>query len=435
MGSLPLALSVHNLISSVGADAGFASVIGLAILALLYFAHARETANLREEAAMLAQRLQDAEARLDAARRVAPVQAEPQPAPAPAPATAQIPFAPAGLAAPALAAATRSVPVVAQAAPGPAPVPAVVAASSVRVTRVAGTAGPATAPAAPAAPAPSPATAPNGPAPGEPAPPLTAPAPGAPAAPGPPAKPPLQPPARPPAPAPAAVTAFRTAPATVAGAAGSGAAKDVANGASSPPVGVMDEPAAPVTEPPPRARQASIVPPDRNMFVSSRTRPGSPIGRRFAVLVGLLIAVGAVVAVVIATSGTGSQSGSNSAGASQTPASPKPAFDPAAVTVAVLNGTNTNQLAHHVADRLGARGYKEGRIATAANQTLTSTIIGYLPGAANRTAALHVAKALHLPSNTVTPTDQAAQAVACPPPSSCTANVIVTVGANLVAAY
>jgi hypothetical protein len=46
MASLPLALSVHNLVSSVGADAGFAAVIGLAILALLYFAHARETANL-----------------------------------------------------------------------------------------------------------------------------------------------------------------------------------------------------------------------------------------------------------------------------------------------------------------------------------------------------------------------------------------------------
>ncbi len=57
MGSIPLALSVHNFISSVGADAGFASIIGLAILVLLYFAHARETANLHDEAEELAHRL------------------------------------------------------------------------------------------------------------------------------------------------------------------------------------------------------------------------------------------------------------------------------------------------------------------------------------------------------------------------------------------
>ncbi len=103
--------------------------------------------------------------------------------------------------------------------------------------------------------------------------------------------------------------------------------------------------------------------------------------------------------------------------------------------MAVLNGTNTNQLAHHVADRLAALGYKEGAIATASNQTLTSTIVGYQPGPANRTAALHIAKTLKLPTRSVAPVDQAARTVACPPPSSCPANVIVTVGANLAAAY
>ena len=50
MASAPYALSIHNFISSVGADAGFASIIGLAILVLLYFAHARETSALREQA-------------------------------------------------------------------------------------------------------------------------------------------------------------------------------------------------------------------------------------------------------------------------------------------------------------------------------------------------------------------------------------------------
>ena len=34
MGSLPFALSIHNFINSVGADAGFAAIIGLALLIL-----------------------------------------------------------------------------------------------------------------------------------------------------------------------------------------------------------------------------------------------------------------------------------------------------------------------------------------------------------------------------------------------------------------
>src|SRR5438477_12973200 len=79
MAPMPLALSVHKFISSVGADAGFAAIIGLAILVLLYFAHARETANLREQAALLTQRLQQAEARVAQLSRAqsaaAPIQA------------------------------------------------------------------------------------------------------------------------------------------------------------------------------------------------------------------------------------------------------------------------------------------------------------------------------------------------------------------------
>jgi hypothetical protein len=50
MGSVPFAFSIHQFVSSVGSDAGFASIVGLAILVLLYFAQARETAGLREQA-------------------------------------------------------------------------------------------------------------------------------------------------------------------------------------------------------------------------------------------------------------------------------------------------------------------------------------------------------------------------------------------------
>ena len=136
----------------------------------------------------------------------------------------------------------------------------------------------------------------------------------------------------------------------------------------------------------------------------------------------------AAVAVILAT-GTGAQR-TSSTPSRHTPASGA-GFKPADVTVAVLNGTATNQLAHHVAGGLAAQGYKEGRIATASNQTVAATEVAYRPGRSNRIDALHVARSLHLPTTSVVPIDQAALAVACPPPGSCTANVVVTVGSDL----
>src|SRR5947209_5351670 len=64
MGHLPYAFSVHHFISTVGADAGFASILGLAILVLLFFAQARETTSLRDELAEAGERVQGLEARL-----------------------------------------------------------------------------------------------------------------------------------------------------------------------------------------------------------------------------------------------------------------------------------------------------------------------------------------------------------------------------------
>src|SRR5437764_58691 len=64
MASVPFAVSVHHFISSVGADAGFAAIIGLAILVFLYFAQARETAALRDRAEESAERVQQLETRV-----------------------------------------------------------------------------------------------------------------------------------------------------------------------------------------------------------------------------------------------------------------------------------------------------------------------------------------------------------------------------------
>lgn len=151
-------------------------------------------------------------------------------------------------------------------------------------------------------------------------------------------------------------------------------------------------------------------------------------------LVGALILIGAAAAAVIITSGTGSSSQPSQQPASNAPGPAVNAFSPSQVTVAVLNGTSTNQLAHHIADRLAGLGYQKGVIATASNQTLASTVVAYLPGSSsNRSDAVHVARALHLPRTAVVPINKApgAEAVACPPPQACTVNVVVTVGADL----
>src|ERR1700759_2701308 len=110
MASIPYAtLSVTHFVNSVGAKAGFASIIGLALLVLLFFTQSRETANLRRRADEAEQQLYQLQLYVDHLSRT-----RSQPAPAPAPAAAQTTGAP--VAAPpaaalaARAAASRTVP-------------------------------------------------------------------------------------------------------------------------------------------------------------------------------------------------------------------------------------------------------------------------------------------------------------------------------------
>ena len=124
---LPLALSVHRFVSSVGAYAGFASIIGLAILVLLFFAQARETSALRDHVDELLERIAGLEI---APRPPGPGPGRPRQAARPRPLSrsarrprpsrrwvargrrrfALPPAPPAGVGAPALSAATRVVP-------------------------------------------------------------------------------------------------------------------------------------------------------------------------------------------------------------------------------------------------------------------------------------------------------------------------------------
>ncbi len=150
--TVPFALSVHSFVNSVGAYVGLGSIVAVALLVLLYFAHARETATLRDRLEEAQQRIGGLEGRVAqlmqsqaaAARRV-PGPVTPAPAPvrpgvAPAPAIRRVPspataaagavaapaaalaaaassrnatsatWAPAGTAAPALASATKMIP-------------------------------------------------------------------------------------------------------------------------------------------------------------------------------------------------------------------------------------------------------------------------------------------------------------------------------------
>src|SRR3954465_1470813 len=73
-----IAPSVHDRIEQYGSYAGFAAVLGLAVLSLLYFAQAREVKRLREWAGRAPEREAELQQRVQssAAQRVV---AQPQP--------------------------------------------------------------------------------------------------------------------------------------------------------------------------------------------------------------------------------------------------------------------------------------------------------------------------------------------------------------------
>jgi LytR cell envelope-related transcriptional attenuator len=435
MAALPFALSVSHFVNSVGAKAGFAAIIGLAILVLLFFAQARETATLRDRAAESEEHVQQLELRIaQLARGTAPV-ATGTPAPAPPPVGVQrAPAAPA-VAAAAAPAGSKVVPPPATTRPSTAPLgapagvgaPALSAATrlipgveagaiSIRATGAstpASTAA-ATGPAAPPAPA--------------------ARAVGAPASGGPPAGPPST--------GAAVMTPPGPAPSTAAGGANGGAGTRVPPPAPAPvPAPVPAPPPASVrpAQPPPRGQ---IRPAGTRPVSGGPRRPGPPPGRSgisatALVIAGLLAVAAVVVVLLLVTGGGGGSSSSSSSSASNNASSGKHhrsgrshvALTPSAITVSVLNGTSTPNLARAVSNRLGSSGYKPGRVTNAVDQGLTSTIVGYLPG--DRPAALLVAKALGLGQASVQAVDPGNESVACPSSSSCSTKVVVSVGGDL----
>jgi LytR cell envelope-related transcriptional attenuator len=394
---VPFALSVHTFINHVGAYVGFASIVGLALLVLLHFAQARETSTLRKHLEESNDRIVSLESRLSQVVRqgqpaVRAVPASPGPptvtpapigakcaavrrVPAPAMLVRSIPGAPAGLAAPALASATR---LITTAPPGPVPaaVPAVAPAPAV----VGGLAAVAAAP-----------TGAQERGAGLSAPDDT----------------------------------LLVAPATAA-ARGNGHDQT----AVVPAVAASQAPAGPPppTPPPPRAqiRQEPARPPRRTVVLPPKRRS---FARRMlpAVLGAVIIAV--IVVAVLVVMGNGGNSKTASSGTRSVSH-----FHPSRVTVAVLNGTSVTHLAKRVATMLHASGYQKGTVANATVQTHGHTIVGYVPH--HREAAVHVARALNVSSGSISVADQAATSACASGATSsggtsCSADVIVTVGSNL----
>jgi len=407
MPSPPLALSIHSLIDKVGADAGFAAIIGLAVLVLILFAQAREAANLREDGAQADERLRQLEDRLGALARAqqaaasAPARAQPVQRPSARGVGIAPVGAPAGVGAPALAAATRLI-----ATPPPAP-----------------------ARAAPAAPPPGalPASAPAAVPAGAPLPPGASPA----AMPG----------------APGLPQAVPAVAATTASAASAGAPASTA--LAEPPLPPPATVAGAGTGAPNGARGGrgdDQAPSDVRLYRSSASAgrspkpllvPGRPLlyeppwWRRFLVPILAAAALVAVAAVVVAITAAGSGSSASAArGRARRARGAGARVVARTVTVAVLNGTAINHLASGTATKLQATGYRIVLTGNAPSQTQTSTLVEYL-AASERADALAVARTLGLSARNVAPAASSDRAVACQGTGACQEKVIVVVGQDL----
>jgi hypothetical protein len=370
-----LALSVSDKIDQYGAYAGFASVLGLAVLSLLYFAQAREVKRLREWAGRSPERAAEMQDRAVVAAQqraiVAPQRpATPVGAPAPAAAGGAVPAAatPAG-----------------QMSAHP-PVPAAPAAAAAATAAGAATA----APGAPAAPVPAAGGGSDGP--GQP---------------------------------------------TTAMPAANGAAS--ASAPATPAAGGRPPGPAPIPGQPLRVPGASAPPPSRlsepEPEHGSRLAVFGAIG---AIVVVAIVAV-VLLTGALGGDDTKTQTpntiglpagGDASADASDTKtttgsksAPPAAAPAPGTYVVAVLNGTTVPNLARGVAIRLQNTKFKIGNVTNAATQDRSATLVEFAPG--HRAEADAVAKAIEVGKDSIQQLSPGSKTIA-----GDQATVVVTVGSD-----
>jgi hypothetical protein len=352
MGSLVLAFSIDKQIEQIGSIAGFAAIVGLAVLSLLYFAQAREVKRLREWAGRAPERDAELQQRVadEAARRATGAAPAARPATAAAAATAAAQAAiPRPAAAPATAAGQTAV--VKPGTPPGAPAPAG-ATPAATAPSAAPPAAPPAAGAKPVATTPAPATSPPvGAAPASPVPPV---------------------------------------PSVLAQAAAAGAARPRRT------VTVGSTPAS-ATVPPRRDE-----PEERDRLFSGRAIAATAV-------------VAALVVVVLLVSGVlGGGDDPAPAGTTPTTAATAPAETavpaPADTAVAVLNGTAVTGLARQAADRLEARGYPDVATRDAFDQQQQVSHVAYADGFEG--AAQRVARILDIPASQVVPLDPSTQSIA-----------------------
>jgi len=380
-----------EVIQEVGSYAGFAAVVGLAVLSALYFSQARDLRRLREWAGRAPERA--AEQAVQAPEQAAQQATRPPPSGAVKPIPAAKPAAAAAAAAAGAAPATS----VQQGKPGT-------------------------------------ATAVKPPPQGQPPQPAT---PGQPPKPG----------AAPPAPATAAANAGQAAapraPAKAAegdkpaagdkpaipGAPGAGLPATAAARPARPPAVAPPRPAlpgrapgAPAARPAGAAAQATAVLP-----ASERLRRPQQAGRRgaglepryLALIIAGVIVVGGAAAYGISQMGgdDGSPTADQEQPAQEQPTGP---VNPSTVTVSVLNGTTVPGLAAQIGDELESAGFQRGNVANAIDQQRAESVVLHAEGADRE--ARTVARKLGI--SQIEPVDPDSQALAG------AASVVVIVGAD-----
>jgi hypothetical protein len=417
-----------EIVQDIGAYAGIASVVGLALLSALYFSQARDVKRLREWAGRAPER---SEQRAPAVPGRVVSQPQPPKAPTTAPQVPGKPVTPGKPAAatPAAAAAAGAGAATAQQdKPSGAPVPvgqnanagapsdgaakddakddaakdaetaaqpataaaasgAAAAGTAAAKAGASPTQGGASAPQSGAPPSqpsgaagtatPSAPSSPGGAPPGGPASPGGPSSPGAPSSPSSagPSSPPSSPPgaSRPPAPAPPARPAS-TPPRQAATPAG--------NRAPSVPAGEARFATRPGVTSRHSPQETAILPP------RPKSRGGLTARYLAVALVGLLVLGGAAAYGVIQLTGDddggtpsqgtpGSDDGNN--GTDQ-PQRKQGAVKPGNVTVAVLNGTTVPGLAATLSDEVNAAGFKVGTITNFSDQQLAESVVQYAPG-------------------------------------------------------
>ena len=406
-----------DIIQEVGSYAGFAAVVGLAVLSALYFSQARDVRRLREWAGRAPERAAEQgvpgqtvlpeEAAQDAVRPVPSGAVRPIPAAKPA-AAAATGAAPAAATAPAEKPATPpgdkpAVPAPAgKPAPGApaAPVPATAAANAAKGAPGKPAAAPATAAATAGAAKPDAKVAGAAPAAGAPAPatPAAAPAQGKPGAPGGAQKP-------------------AVAPAGAKPAAPAGPPPAVRPSTLPPRPGPVGRTPASAASQSTAVLPASARPRDPGVR-SGRGRRDGLDARYIALIVAGVIVIGGGVAFGVSQLGGDDKPASSGDGSNA--ADRQAPINPTTVTVSVLNGTTVPGLAAQIGDEVESAGFQRGNVANAIDQQRPASVVLFAEGA-DREARL-VARRLSIAR--VEPIDPDSQALAG------NASVVVIVGTD-----